>query len=417
MAVLGTAGCDLGPNAERAAGPCASVAGPVDDAASPASILPLEPGNPFTTPLPRDVPLLPRSEQENYLDELRFLVDQSVRVEQRRFSAALYIVYRNGDVYDSAGRKKASGARFVAPSGPIAELNGGIDGQGWPIAAWMQPDPGERHMAIYNPETGAYGEFIDAEVTGETLNYGWGGYIADVRKSQGTSTQPGAWWGATALGMHFLSTIITEHEVRAAVRRYRAGDFKNAYIPHVLGYEAYRHHPNEWHYPASRTDDTGDVVPEWGVGGDPNRLGNGLGRLRVGGILRLDPEVDVQDEVSGDGTAKGDMLARIIARTLQVHGATMTDQTAGGFVLLAEHVRRTDGGYEANAFSYGTEDAPFYGTTWLAPMLRRALDEKWLQWVNTGRNLEADEGGSAPRGVYRPPNCTVPSLGLEGDNG
>src|SRR3712207_8594510 len=49
--------------------------------------------------------------------------------------------------------------------------------------------------------------------------------------------------------------------------------------------------------------------------------------------------------------------ARIIARTLQRHGATMTDQTEAGFVLLAEHVRTPQGEVDADAFSYGSEPA------------------------------------------------------------
>jgi hypothetical protein len=369
----------------------------------PKPLVPLASGNPFTTPLPTTVPLHSASEQDAFRNELRYIVNASgTRVEQSQYSAALYTVYRNGDVYDSAGRKKASGVPFVKPSGPIAELNGGIEGRGWPIASWMKPDPGEGHMVIYNPETGALGDFIYARVGSGSFSYGWGGYIKDARQSKGMSSQPNPWWGGTAFGLNLASFTITEHEIRKAVERYQAGDYANAYIPHVIGYEAYRHHPNQWYYPASKTDDIGSKVPRWGEGGDYNRLGNGTGVLRMGGIFRLDPSINVQTQIKGDGTAFGDMMARIIARTYQKHGATMTDQTEAGFALLAEHVRKTDGSYDTGAFSYGSGAPWGYGQAWLKPMMNQIVDNKWTQFVYTGRNLEADTGGSAPAGAYRP---------------
>jgi hypothetical protein len=370
----------------------------------PKPLMPLAPGSPFTTPLPVSVPLHSASEQTSFRSELRYMLNaSSVRVEQSQYSAALYIVYRNGDVYDTAGRKKAAGVPFIKPSGGLTALNNGIEGRGWPIASWMKPDPGEGHMALYNPETGAYGEFIGAQVGTGSMSYGYGGYIADARTSLGMSSQPNPWWGGTAFGLNLMSFTITDHEIRKAVERYQAGDYENAYIPHLIGYEAYRHHPNQWYYPASKTDDMGSIVPSWGVGGDPNRLGNGTGVLRMGGIFRLDPSINVQTQVRGDGTAFGDMMARIIARTFQKHGATMTDQTEGGFCLLAEHVRKTDGTYDTGAFSYGSGAPWSYGAAWLKPMMLQIIDNGWLQFVYTGRNLETDTGGTAPSGAYRPP--------------
>ncbi len=85
-------------------------------------------------------------------------------MEQSQYSASLFVVYKNGDVYDTAGNKKASGAQFVKPTGSISALNSGIEGRGWPMQSWMQPDPGEGHIALYNPETGAYDEFIYAKI-------------------------------------------------------------------------------------------------------------------------------------------------------------------------------------------------------------------------------------------------------------
>jgi len=401
----GIAACPSGPD-ERSFPARVAAQGGV-----PAPILPLAPGNPFTTPLPDSgVPVMDGEDHAAFREELRFLAGLGAKVEQSAFSASLYVVFGNGDVYDTGGRRLAEGVPFVRPEGPIEALNAGIDGRGWPIAGWMQPDPGEGHMAVYNPETGAYGEFIHAEVGDGFLRYSWGGFIDRVADSLGTSTRPNEWWGATAHGLNLMSFTITDHEMRRAVERYRAGDHENAYIPHILGFEAHRHHPNEWWYPATKTDGVSDDpaaheqlgVPAWGVGGDPDRLGNGLGVLRMGGIVRLSPDVDVQREVRGDGTPDGDMLARIIARTLQRYGATMTDQTDAGFALLAEHVARPDG--TRDAFSYGTPTDETSGNlAWLQGMLMQATDNDWIQFVDTGRHLEADTGGAPPEGVYRPP--------------
>jgi hypothetical protein len=380
----------------------------------PPPLIPFAVPSPYTRPLPvSGVPLHPFSQQEEFRNELAFFLTKGVRVEQSQFTAALYVVNRNGDVFDTAGHLKASRVPFIRPSGPIAALNAGIEGRGWPVASWMLPSPGERHMAIFDRDTGAYGEFIDANVGNGSMSYGWGGYSPDIRATPGTSKYPNTLWdGATAHGLNLMSFTITEHEIRKAVERYQAGDYENAYIPHLIGYEAYRHHPNEWYYPASRTDWTGtgplpscpgyNKVSEWGVGGCPNEGGHGLGILRMGGIFRLDPAVNVQTQVRGDGTAFGDMMARIIARTYQKHGATMTDFSGCGFCLLAEHVRKTDGTYDTGSFNYGSGAPWTYGASWLVPMMQQSLNNDWLQFVYTGRNLETDLGQPAPAGSYRP---------------
>jgi len=361
-------------------------------------------GNPFTTPLPDSVPLLPATQQESFGAELKYIVNAATtRVEQSQYSKALYIVYRNGDVHDTAGRKKASGVRFVKPTGPIKVINDGIDGRGWPIASWMKPDPGEGHLAIYNPERHVYAEMYAAKVGSGSVSYSSGGAIPDTSQSMGMSPPTNPWWGACAFGLNLMSFVITDYEMRTAIERYKAGDYARAYIPHIIGYKAYRHHPNQWTYPASKTDDMGKAVPQWGSGGNTNRLGNGRGIIPMGGIIRLDPNIDVQRQVRGDGTAFGDMMARIIARTYQRHGATMTDQTEAGFALIAEHVRRTDGSYDTGAVSYGSGAPWNYGTAWLKPMMHQIIDSDWLLWVNTGRNFETDTRGPAAAGAYRPP--------------
>lgn len=122
----------------------------------------------------------------------------------------------------------------------------------------------------------------------------------------------------------------------------------------------------------------------------------------MGGIFRIDPSVDIQRDIIGDGTAYGTMLARIIARTWQKYGATMTDQTGAGFALMAENVITTRGTSDRNMVSYGGGTVNTYGQSWLRPMMYQIIDNGWVQWVDTGRNLEVDTGGDPPTGVYRP---------------
>ncbi len=419
---------------ETAALPLADCLAPTESPL-PRPMLDLGEGNPFYTPLPDDAKLLPDDVQQDYRAEFGSLLDPAhgIRVEQRQFSAVLFKVYRNGDVYDSRCNRLAQNVPFGRPSGPRDDLNAGIEGKGWPLASWMHAPKGdahygEGHLALYNPETGAYGEFIDAQPGDGSLSYGWGGYVADIRPTDGTSPGPneGVWQGGTAFGLNFMSFVITEADIRHAVDRYKAGDHGNAYIRHIIGYEAYRHHPNKWTYPASRTDMTGigpnpecpgaSKVSEWGVGGCADRLGNGpgvtdQGGLPMGGIIRLAPSVDVQSQVSGDGTEFGDMMARIIARTIQRHGMTMTDQTEAGLNLLAETVR-TPSGYGPDVTPYdkdgdGGDTVYRYGEDWLLPMLRQANDNGWLQHVDSGRNMESDEAAPPPANVYRPPDVPV----------
>ncbi len=370
--------------------------------------LPFARPNPFITPLPAGVPVMGLAEQAANRAELRTFVDHGVKVEQRKWTFTMYTVMKNGDIYDTAGRIKDSGVAFVKPTGPITPLNEGIDrnddlvGDGWPIASWMRADSGEGSLALFNPETGAYGEMIGVPRGRGSFSYDWGGFIPNVRMSNGMNLPATPWWGPTAFGAQIGGTYITDHEMRVAISNYQAGRYTEAYVPHLLAYEGYRHHPNQWYYPASKTDDMGTLVPEWGRGGNPDRLGHGLGLLRMGGIFRLDPSIDVQQKIIGDGTAYGNMLARIIARTWQKYGATMTDQTGAGFALAAENVLTTKGTADRNSVSYGGGAVGAYGQSWLRPMMYQIIDEGWVQWVETGRNLEVDTGAAAPVGTYRP---------------
>ncbi len=349
-------------------------------------------GNPFTTPIPANVPLLSAGEQSARRSELRFLSTVSgTGLEQAKYSGTLYQVYLNGDIKDSEGDFLCKGNIVRAAS---SIMGPGMNGAGWPTGPCLKPATGgEGHMYLWSPETGAYGEWYQPSI-GSVINGGWGGYIPNTKVSQGTSSQPNPWWGAAAFGMSTGSVIVTEKEIRAAEAAYNRGDHANAYIPHILGYEAYRHTPNTWEYPASKTDDMGASVPSWGVGGDANRLGHGRGIIPMGGIWRIDPNVNVLS-INGDGTPRGKMLAQIFARTLQRHGATMTDQTGSGIAFLAEEAP-----HQAK-FNY--QHSGSNSNAWMKSLLLQAIDSSWVQFINTGRNLEADTGGAAPAGAYRPP--------------
>ncbi|HWT92396.1 MAG TPA: discoidin domain-containing protein, partial [Solirubrobacteraceae bacterium] len=357
-------------------------------------------GNPFTTPLSAGAPLLPAAEQVARRNEVKVWMSKSATgIEQRNWSSSLYLVFRNGEIRDTEGDLLCKGP-LVTPTGGIARLNAGIDGKGWPTASCLDPEDGEGHIALWSPETGAYADFYGAKI-GSSISYAYGGAIPDTRTAKlmasfgSTSTQ---WQGGVAAGVPLWGTYVTEKEIRDAVKAYQAGNFAQAYIPHVLAYEAYRHTPNTWEYPASKTDfmgTGGGKVSSYGVGGDPNYGGHGRGVIPMGGIWRVDPKVDVFTQVKGDGTAHGDMLARIFARTLQLHGATMTDYTGGGFVFLAEQASHQ------TMFDY--KNGSSNSAAWVKGLLTQSIDQGWMQFVNTGRNMEVDLGQPAQPGTYRPP--------------
>lgn len=359
-----------------------------------APFVPFAPGNPFTTPLPAQAPLLPAADQAVRRAELRFLLGKGAGLEQANWSASLYRVLRDGRILDSRGTELCRGT-FARPQGGLDDLNDGIDGRGWPTGPCLRPEADEGHMVLYAPETGTYGEFYAARVAGARIAYGYGGYVRDTRTVTAMATPELPWRGSTASGAPVGAFTITEAEIRHAVARYQAGAFAEAVIPHVLGYEAWRHTASTWEFPATKTDFMGTgpgKVPAYGAG-SPDGAGHGHGPLPMGGIWRLDPRVDVQRDVRGDGTPRGDMLARIVARTLQRYGATMTDQTGAGLVFLAEQPN-------ADGFDFGHTGPN--AVPWVGALLEQALDRGWVQFVNAGRHLEVDAGAPAPAGAYRP---------------
>ncbi|HWT94086.1 MAG TPA: hypothetical protein VN238_13865, partial [Solirubrobacteraceae bacterium] len=356
-----------------------------------APFAPFAPGNPFTTPIPAQAPLLPAGEQAVRRGELRFLLRKGAGLEQANWSSSLYRVLRDGRILDSRGTELCRGT-FARPSGGLEDLNGGIDGRGWPTGPCLRPEAGEGHMVLYAPETGTYGEFYATKVSGGRISYGYGGYVRDTRTVTAMATPELPWRGSTASGAPVGAFTITEAEIRHAVARYEAGDHAAAVIPHVLGYEAWRHTASTWEFPATKTDFMGPgpgKVPEYGAG-SPDGAGHGHGPLPMGGLWRLDPRVDVQRDVRGDGTPRGDMLARIVARTLQRYGATMTDQTGAGLVFLAEQPAR-------DGFAYGHTGPN--AVPWVSGLLAQALDRGWVQFLHAGRHLEIDAGAPAPAGA------------------
>ncbi len=345
--------------------------------------------NALTTQLPANAALMDGTSQTNRRNELRFMVNASATgLEQTKYSTTIYQVFRNGDIKDSEGDLLCNGPLRPA-SGHLAPLNGGIEGRGWPTASCLRySDGGENHMVLYNPETGAYGEFYHTAI-GANISYNaLAGYVANTRTNLGYSTNPSI-QGNTASGVRIGGTVITEKEIRAAEAAYNRGDHANAYIPHVLGYEAYRHTPSTWEWPATFTDE----VPAYGSTGPQNRLGHGNGIIPMGGIWRIAPSVDIL-QITGDNTPRGKMLAQIFARTLQKYGATMTDQTAGGVLFYAESA------YHQSMYNY--QHAGYNTNAWTKSMMLQAIDNNWVQFVNVCRNYEADLGQTPPSGCYRP---------------
>ena len=354
--------------------------------------------SPYVAPLPDSAPLMGSSVQTARRNELRYMANVGAcGVENGVWSG------RNGIV---------NGSNVTWPDGTV--IGSGSDkalsnvGQTLPALPYVQGlyyTGGEAHHSLWEEATGEYAEWIHASGSGSTLTGGYGaGAVNTALLKQMNETAAGnvperaSPWGcvrgANAAGIPMSVTTIADHEIRNAVAAYGSGDTANAYIPHLIGYEGYRHHPNQWEYPATKTDDIGSSVTAWGVGGDSNRGGHGLGVIPMGSIMRVVSDLDVFAQTFGLSNATEIMLARIIARTWQRHGATYCDWTGAGFVLLQEN---RPGSYDMRAGST-TNHSPYMRTfvNWLC-------DNQKVVWVNTGRNREIETIGGAPdAGTYRP---------------
>ncbi|MEX2554373.1 MAG: hypothetical protein WEB06_01930 [Actinomycetota bacterium] len=183
-----------------------------------------------------------------------------------------------------------------------------------PMPSGALPDPSDDgHLVVYDPLKSAAWEFFRA--TYSTTDDAWeaeGGIRWDLN-GPGTdgAHEPGT---AVGGGTPLLGTIVRPEEVREALRD------GTGVIPHVLsgGYDSPR--KDCYISPLVKTTDADDgrrwAIPE-------------------GAILQLDPDLDLDALDLTPG-------ARVIARTLQVYGMVIRDDT-GAFTVDVENVSVEDG--------------------------------------------------------------------------
>lgn len=182
-----------------------------------------------------------------------------------------------------------------------------------PMPSGARPDPSDDgHLVIYDPAKAAAWEFFRASYSVEKDEWEAEGGIRWDLNGKGVDDvgEPGT---AVGGGTPMLGTIVTPDEVREALRN------GTGVIPHVLsgGYDSPR--TDCFVTPLVKTSDADDgrqwAIPE-------------------GAILRLDPSVDVT-------TLDLTPAAEVIARTLQIYGMVIRDDT-GAFTVHVENTSVED---------------------------------------------------------------------------
>lgn len=403
-------------------------------------------GNAITSPLPVDAPVYaagqriylgpdPEPTPEQMTADLRFCANVTgadSRVEQRAWAMSIMQQDNAGNFYDSHGRllgniahKPLNTFTNVGEQGYLGRY-GGV-GKGWAAPDWHRGSPGaEYHWGLYNRDTytliESYG--VDYPMRGAKPALG----IFDTRTSPGhmRSMLTGKldaenfWWSGQANGMPKAGYHINDYEMRVALANFAAGDYDNALFQHIVGVKLYRHTPNTWLYPATKTDDLklGGSLPgviAWGSGGDFNRLGHGKGFIPMGCIWRLKPALtnaDILAAADAAGlTGRNKACFFIVAKSWQKFGMTNTDQTGGGVIIIAESMFNSSGNLDFgkmisydNAGNQSTQAT--YGRTWIRALINWATDpvNPKIDWINTGRNNETEKrnNGVPDAGTYRP---------------
>jgi hypothetical protein len=203
-------------------------------------------------------------------------------------------------------------AAFLAgvPIPPEAQAASGTDGQ----------------LIIYQPSTDSMWEFWRArkDLTGAWFA-AYGGAILNV------SANPGHYedsvvpverhtWGGPSSSIQNLPGVLTIEELRAGT------------IGHALVFATWANKPNEWVYPAQRTD-----------GRCQGPAGQYCANVPQGARFRLDPSFDV-------GTIDHP-VTRMIAKAVQDYGMVLNNTTGAGLSFYAEgwrgHPEMTDPYYGA----------------------------------------------------------------------
>lgn len=250
------------------------------------------------TPLPREAPLNPDSENlvREFLRQLRSYYGHAT-INTGRYSAPIFVVGR--DVHPSA----------VAPwdCQKRGHLDAALASQ-WravPIPSYATPSAdSDAEMTIYQPATDTLWEFWKARRIDGGWQACWGGAMPAASKNDGIWPRP---YGATATGLPLIGGLI------------RVDELRRGQIDHVMGISLVD--VDNWNvvsWPANRSD-----------GWNPSRLPH---RIPEGLRFRLDPALDVD-------ALPLHPVARIIAKAAQTYGFVVWDK-AGAIALRAEDPKR-----------------------------------------------------------------------------
>lgn len=247
------------------------------------------PDSPWNTPIPRDAPLDPKSDE--FARELtRQVTEHEATIAIRAYTVAIYRVPENQPTVrvELANPRPAPALQRAferVPLPPDAEPAAGTDGE----------------LLVYQPSTDTIWEFWRFRRRDGKAYAGWGGRMAEVSKSPGyyrRKTSPlveKPIWGFTATNIGGAAGIMTRDEI---VR---------GRIDHVLAMTIPDARKDVCTWPANSTDgqvDSPDAIPE-------------------GTRFRLDPDLDVE-------ALDVPPFTKVMARAAQRYGVVINNR--GGAV-------------------------------------------------------------------------------------
>lgn len=181
----------------------------------------------------------------------------------------------------------------------------------------------DRHLVVWQPATNSMWEFWLLQKRVGGWHARWGGKMTGVSRNPGyfdildPPSRGDAGSGATASGIPLLAGLI------------RGSDFESAGIRHALAVALPEARPNEWVWPAHRTDGY-----YWT---------KGVPQIPEGARFRLDPKLDVEQlDISPP--------AKLMARALQRYGLVVRDRSAAVTFYAEDPLT---GGERINRVLYG----------------------------------------------------------------
>ncbi len=177
-----------------------------------------------------------------------------------------------------------------------------VEGEEVPIPAGAQPSSGDDgSLVVIDREAGRVWDFWQArEVDSGQWSVSWGTW-AEL-DGDGIGPEEGVNGGATGSGINLLAGVIRLQEIR------------DGEIPHALAFASALSCPDEYRYPATKTDGDDAVEP----------------CVPQGARLQLDPSIDVR---SIPGITPGEIA---VAEALQTYGGFVKDSAASRLALAFE---------------------------------------------------------------------------------